>query len=361
MKATVIKRVNTRLEANTSSRKLSPLDVGKTIEVVSVEKGETIDGHSLWITDSNGNKFTAAAFSVVAPENALSSYVDFMKLWNFEGDRPLKIGIYDGGVQQNNELFGNRVIELNPNKQPIIDFHGSYMATIIGGADYKNGFFGFLPNAKLYSYQSVIDPVEGAIIEQQNFLDALRSFLNNDVDVVNISMNTNRHNDFFRTNAALQDLLNEYKTKGIVLVASAGNRGVNDDTKLTYPAKLSEVVSVAGYFFDGPDVTYDMEYNLWSDISILAPSFAIYQNDYYSKFEIGDKKAGTSVSAAVITGMIGAYKLKFMLNANNRIGFKSYIDEQFAAMPTVHYRKQGIRKTEFNYADFLKFKTTLNI
>ncbi len=357
MKTIVTRRVNTRVGPNTASQKLTPLEVGTPVEIVAVETGETIENNNLWLTDTGGNKYTAAAFRPLPADNSLCNYIDFIKLWNFEGNAPLKIGVYDGGINQDNDLFGNRLNILSQT-QPVPNAHGAYMATIIGGADYKNGYYGFLPNATLYSYQSSVS--NGLpIIEPQNFLDGLRAFLAAGVDIVNISMSSTKLYDFFTTSQELKDLLDAYEARDIVIMASAGNDGTVLDTCINYPAALGSVINVAGGNFQNADIKFNPFWNLCSGVDVLAPSHPIYASPYYAKYAI-QASAGSSVSAAIMSGMIGVYKLKFKA-AGIAGTFGAYIDGMLAAMGTINYTGTGVSKKTYNYCDFTQFKATLKI
>ncbi len=57
MSATVIKKVNTRLDVSTASAKLLPLLPGATIHVKRIELGEEYRGSNLWLVDENENRF----------------------------------------------------------------------------------------------------------------------------------------------------------------------------------------------------------------------------------------------------------------------------------------------------------------
>jgi subtilisin family serine protease len=357
MKATVIRRVNTRLEANTSSRKLQPLEVGMVIDVVRIEFGEEIEGNNIWLVDKNNKRYSSRGFSYNLDGNLLSKFIDFPFLWSFTKGKKIKIGIYDSGVYKKKypSLFEEeRVIQLNHNDNEVIDFHGTYMATIIGGSNIEKGYVGFLPNALIYSY-CCLDRENTAIIDKDDLINALNIFYKEEVDVINISMSTELNDtvmkNLFERDDKLNKLINKLREKNIIIVASTGNNRSSDDSIKNYPAALSDIFSVSGYRVENDNFVYENDADIWSSVKVLAPCFAIYNEDYFSQFKF-NTKSGTSISCAILSGILGILKLKYCTNKIKEKLFYDYVNEIIQEMPIIEVNKGNLLNRQYKYLNF---------
>lgn len=355
MLATITKRVNARLEANTSSKKLVPLELGTKINIVELKFGEDYRGNSIWYIDEKGISYTSLAITPNLNSNRLSSFIDFPSIWNICKNKVIKIGIYDSGVSKDTSLFGNRVTQLNDHKLDA-EKHADYMATIIAGGSVEKGYFGFLPNAEIYSYQADVDDNGHTTIKPKNFMEALQAFLDYNVDVVNISMATIDFKEFFEQNLEFKKILKEFAERNIPLVSSAGNECDTDNSNFHYPAKLSEFLSISGYLINGTSINFDFMLNLWDGINLLSPSFQVYPTEFYQQLKIDiNKRAGSSVSCAITCGVLGI--LKYYFNSSdfvNQTTFGNFMNSIISSMPDWKtnplYNK--ISSTSFKYLDF---------
>lgn len=357
MLATAIRRVNTRLESNTSSNKLVPLEIGATIDVRKIKNDEEIEGSNLWLEDKNGTNFWAGAFDINVKNN-LSGLVDFRKIWSLQNIAEIKIGILDSGVQINPDFFGDRVVQLWQKDNSKLDMHATYMAAIIGANNIVDGYIGFLPNSKIFSYQAVFSK-DGFVIEPQNFTAALKKFLEVGVDIVNISMVTTDNEDFFKNSLELKELLQQFSQKNIPIVVSTGNEPVYDDDRKTFPGAITSTISASGYLLKGQSIKFDFHRTIWTGTTILSPSFPIYDNQFFSKIAT-DKPAGTSVSAAVTTAILGVMKLLYIKLKPDK-PYAEFISNIISDMPKIHTTDNGnLNERDFKYLDFKRVNNIIS-
>jgi len=364
MLATITRRVNSRLDASTSSNKLTALEVGDKINIVALKFGEEYRGNRTWFVDEKGIHITSLAASLNPDNNKLSNLIDFPSLWSLASKRTIKVGIYDSGVTKDISLFENRVEQINDHK-PGAERHADYMATIIAGNDVKNGCFGLLPNAKIYSYQSPILASGKSIITLADFKIALRRFLDYNVDFVNVSMRSNEENDKFESDADLKQLLDEYENQGILILTCAGNEPhIKSDNFFCYPARLEKVYAVSGYnIINQPSIKFDAGCNLWTGVKLLAPSDAIFAQDFYNRLSIIDT-IGTSVSCAVTTAVLSLLKIKSALSTNSP-PLSTFLSKQIDLMPDLSISNESfkplIQADSFKILDFSIIKQILSI
>ena len=330
--------------------------------------GETHKGISEWyfkINDKNEKQYYWAGGVQELTGNSLSALIDFSALWKICENHPLKIGIYDTGVRNDTNLFLNKVIQLNPHGDSTIkNFHGTYMATIIAGNDTEDGYYGFLPNSQIFSYQAPLKEEKGkkekkAEITPESLIKALKEFLKKDVDIVNISWATN--NGVFKTNSQLKSILSECLQRGMIINAASGNEGIHSDNLLYYPAALQEIISVAGYKINGNQYKLNLGLNYWTGIKVLGPSFEIFDKIYYKKYSI-TASVGSSVACAVMSGIFGILKCIYKSQKlDSKIEFDKFILEKISLMPEVPVTSTNISTKAFKFLDFSTFNKLLNI
>ena len=350
MFATAIRRVNTRLEASTRSKKLLPLEVGETVIIKRMNWGERYRGSDLWIEDVKGNHFVAAGLTI-GTKNNLSPLVDFKKIWALANFAGLKIGLIDTGVMQDPLLFKEQVHQINHGNSDITDPHGTYMASIIAGNDYKNGYAGFIPNSTIYSFKASWwnDNLPDRTV-YQDFCEGLNRLLALDVDIVNISMGTYKHKAFFERDTRVKHLLDQFTQKGVPIIAATGNDSYRTDDLKFYPAGQPGMFSVSGYSTTNASVDFDSGLNLWSDVTLLCPSFQIFDADFFIKYGT-NKTVGSSVAAAVATGTVGVLKLLHLKNGGG-IPFIDSVQETVQSMPSILAEGGNLRNRKFRYLDF---------
>jgi minor extracellular serine protease Vpr len=135
----------------------------------------------------------------------------------------IRIAIIDTGVDYTHpDLFGfgpdGKVVGgfdfvENDNSPLDTNGHGTEVAGIIAA---DGGLKGIVPKAKILSYR-VSDT--GNAVSSDLIVDAINRAVQDDADIINISLGVNRTND------KIEDAMNHAVRKGIIVVAAAGNGG----------------------------------------------------------------------------------------------------------------------------------------
>lgn len=176
----------------------------------------------------------------------LNSYVSEGYTWNIPfvngtesdlgtlGDENIKVGILDSGISNSDEFENVTSVDLVPdtvNDSLGVHFdvtgHGTNSAGIVAAAKNVNGIIGIAPNVSLYSIR-VLDEDNQAPVSR--IIAGIEWAIENDIDVLNMSFGTLNYS------SALYDAVKRAYDSGMVLVASAGNSG-QEDNAVTYPAK----------------------------------------------------------------------------------------------------------------------------
>lgn len=149
----------------------------------------------------------------------------------------MRIAIVDSGINKDHEdLVGTVVKEFNViNKgKPIRDEfgHGTAIAGIIAAQDNNMGIIGIAPSTEIYDVKVLDNEGKGNI---DHFIEAIEWCIEEQIDIINISFGFQTDND------ELKQTIDKAISKGIIIVASAGN---NYGMKTDYPAKYENVISI---------------------------------------------------------------------------------------------------------------------
>lgn len=206
------------------------------------------------------------------------------------GNPNIKVAIVDTGIQQDHpDLTGKVVLEKNFSTSPsVVDAngHGTHVAGAVAAKTNNGvgvagaGFDTSLINAKALADNGsgYYDQIASAIVWS----------VDNGAMVVNLSLGGTA------SSTVLQNAVNYAQSKGVVLVAAAGNSG---STTPYYPANYPYVVSVAAT--DQADKRASMSnYGSWVDVA--APGVGIlstYKSSGYATM------TGTSMASAYVSGI----------------------------------------------------------
>lgn len=162
----------------------------------------------------------------------------------FDG-QGIKVGIIDTGIDFSNpNLLGfgpsGKVIGghdfVNSGEDPIdTTGHGTAVAGLVAAS---GNFTGIAPKSKLYSYK-VSNTGEG--VSSDYIVQGIKQAIEDNVNVINISLGINRTNDQIDT--AIENAVN----KGIVVVVAAGNNGPNENT-IGSPGKDIDAITVGASY-----------------------------------------------------------------------------------------------------------------
>ena len=185
--------------------------------------------------------------------------------------------------------------------------HGTDMAIIL-----VSPISGVAPDATLYNYQASSDGTisEGSCDSNGDRLDTTAALINQAVEdgaqIISISLSVPDFSDELKwavTNAI---------TKGVIIVAAAGNEGHQDDT--TQLGRYSGVVGVSAINSDGTFASYSN----WADGMVTA-AFGGPYNTYDVNTGEPATVHGTSISTPLVAGMLALARQKWPDATANQI------------------------------------------
>lgn len=224
------------------------------------------------IMETEENDTTTIESENVPTETDLKKYLD-----SLTPSKEIKVAILDTGIDTSK--FGN-IIDLGINlsssgeENSISDDngHGTEMAELIM-QNINSDYVKLMPIKIANS--------NGKATVLNTYLGLLKA-IENDANIINISMNTIKSN----TSQVLEDAISEASNKGIIVIVSAGNNSM-DTNKIT-PANVESAIVVSAI-----------------DNTNMSSSYSNYGTtvDYCSYGTYGEK-TGTSYAAANVTGII---------------------------------------------------------
>jgi subtilisin family serine protease len=187
--------------------------------------------------------------------------------------------------------------------------HGTHVAGIIGGIRTNNlGVKGVADNVKIM----VIRCVPNGDERDKDVANAIHYAVDNGATIINMSFGKSRSPQKEWVDEALQYA----NSKGVLLVAAAGNDNTNVDKDVHYPSKFytkggeaENFISVgASSFEEGEKLPADFSNFGNKTVDVFAPGVAIYSTVPNSKYE---EKQGTSMASPAVAGVAALLKSYF--------------------------------------------------
>ncbi len=181
--------------------------------------------------------------------------------------------------------------------------HGTYIASLIAGHGRgpgdTMGVIGVAPDARILSVRVIPDDTEpglAAYNRKPKYADAIGSGINYAVSygakVINMSLSAQQ------PTAALRTAIAFAITRGVVVVASAGNSGTPSAfAPYLYPASFPGVIAVAAVNSAGARASFSQQN---SSVIVAAPGVDVVGAGPGGQYIAGD---GTSPSAALVSGV----------------------------------------------------------
>jgi thermitase len=200
------------------------------------------------------------------------------------------VAVLDTGIdQQHEDLAGKVVGTINFSDSQIVSDrpgHGTHVAGIIAATDRNGiGIAGAAPNARLLNVKIADD---NGMVWASTVAKGIVWAVDNGAKIINMSL------AIPATTPALEEAVNYAWSRGVVIIAAAGNTG---SSVPTYPASCPNVIAVAATDING---------SLWDRsnhgdwVSAYAPGAEIYSalpgNSY-------GYKSGTSMATAYVTAV----------------------------------------------------------
>lgn len=220
----------------------------------------------------------------------------------------VKIAIIDSGISPHDDLnvSGGRSFVPYTNSYYDDNGHGSHIAGIISAKDNTIGVVGIAPNAKLYSVKVLDKNGEGLLSDVASGIDWA---INQKMDIINLSLGSSSHS------SVLEALMKKAESRGILVVAAAGNNGSDNVQKNTveYPAKYSSVIAVGSINKESKRSLFSAT---GSQLEVVAPGEQIYSTLLNNQYAYMD---GTSMAAGYVSGTLAIYKEAFPTLSSHKI------------------------------------------
>ncbi|GAA2616760.1 S8 family serine peptidase [Actinomadura fulvescens] len=191
--------------------------------------------------------------------------------------------------------------------------HGTSMASIIAGhgngPGFQRGVIGVAPQSRILSVRVTWendDPLRGNGGTSGRNRDAvaqgIRYAVDHGADVINMSLGGGRL--FYDGDKTEEEAVRYALSKGVVLIASAGNDGAGANRR-NYPAAYSGVIAVGAL---------DNRGRIWKDsnrrsyVAVCAPGVEIVSADASNGYVVG---TGTSPSSAIAAGVAALVRARY--------------------------------------------------
>ncbi len=166
--------------------------------------------------------------------------------------------------------------------------HGTHVAGIVAATDNAIGVIGVGPEIDLYAVKVLDKKGRGRL---SDLIDALNWCINNDIQVINMSLGSLQDNPSFH-----EAVQNTYQA-GITQIAAAGNYG-QESGEISYPARYPETIAVSSVDQFG---NLDPFSSRGDEIDLAAPGVNVRSTLNDGLYEL---MSGTSMAAPHVTGTV---------------------------------------------------------
>ncbi|PSL40800.1 subtilisin family serine protease [Planomicrobium soli] len=226
------------------------------------------------------------------------------------GSPDVVVAVIDDGVDLNHVDLKNQIIShynMVEGKKFTKGEHGTHVAGIIAGVLNNNtGGAGVAPNTKIMA----IDVFDGDFALISDIIKGIHQAVDSGAHIINMSLGS------YSTSTALEKAIQHAHSKGVVVVAAAGN---DFTSKNHYPAAYQEVISVASTTSVNRQSSFS---NYGSTIDIAAPGTEIFStlpNNSYGWM------SGTSMATPVVAGIAALLKANEPALTNKQIADRLFL------------------------------------
>ncbi|RAL25684.1 S8 family peptidase [Thermoflavimicrobium daqui] len=234
----------------------------------------------------------------------------------------IRVGVIDTGIDLNHPNLAKNVKGginiIHPSKSPQDDNgHGTHIAGTIGALKNRVGVVGIAPKVSLYAIKVLDSSGMGSL---SNLIKGIEWGIANHMHILNISISGGKN-----IPPVLQKIVKEAVSRGIIIVAAAGNHGSTSgqgDT-VEIPARLSEVISVAAVNKSNERASFSATGKM---VDIAAPGVDILSTYHQKRYAVLN---GTSMATAHVSGVMAIYRALYPRKSVadlKRIVFRKAID-----------------------------------
>jgi len=222
----------------------------------------------------------------------------------------IKIAVVDTGAGPHSDLKiaggANVIAGSSTTSYSDDNGHGTHVAGIIVGQGVNGGVKGVAPDSSLYAVKALDSTGNGYT---SDIISGIDWAMENNMDIVSLSLGSNQ------SSMALQNAVDSAYSKGLLVVAAAGNDGNSSGTgtSIEYPANYSSVIAVGAV-----DSTNTRAYfsSTGSKLEVSAPGVNIvstYLNGSYQQM------SGTSMATPFVAGDLALLKQKYPSYSNIKL------------------------------------------
>lgn len=251
---------------------------------------------------NTGQAFTNTKGDISIPKGTEDADVDAPEAWGLAKGRGIKVAVLDSGVDLNHEDLSSKVVgRANFSGAASADDnygHGTHVAGIVAAVHNSVGVAGVCPECTILAGKILNDSGVGS---SSGLASGINWAVSSGAKVINMSVGV-------RASRTLETAVNNAWSKGVVLVAAAGNGG--NQTKI-YPAGYPNVIAVAATDNKDAKASWSTYGASWVDIA--APGVNVYStfpnhpfylakpNNRSLNYDVGN---GTSMSAPIVAGVV---------------------------------------------------------
>ena len=248
---------------------------------------------------NNGQAFTNTANTLSVAGGTADADVDAVEAWGVTTGSGIKVAVLDSGVASDN-------VDITPKVAARANFsngkagednygHGTHVAGIVAAtANNTVGVAGVCPGCTILDGKVLNDSGVGS---SSSLANGINWAVNNGAKVINMSLGV-------RASRTLETAVNNAWSKGVVLVAAAGNG--SNQTKI-YPGAYPNVIAVAATDNTDTKASFSTYGASWVDVA--APGVNVYstfpnhtfvlgtQNNRSFGYDVGN---GTSMSSPIV-------------------------------------------------------------
>ncbi|GHH97433.1 S8 family serine peptidase [Neobacillus kokaensis] len=211
------------------------------------------------------------------------------KAWDkTKGSSAITVAVIDDGVQQTHPDLKGKIVKpynaVTGGSSYPAQLHATHVAGIIAASFNKTGIAGIAPNIKIMP----INVFTGEQATAESIVRAIKYAADHRADIINMSLGSYRYSDTIET------AVKYAKSKGVLLIAAAGNDG---SYLPVYPAASEAVLGVSATT-NGDQIAYFS--NRGKYIDLAAPGVNIFSTVTGNSFAY---ESGTSMAAPVVSGV----------------------------------------------------------